>query len=76
MLALSCFLNLCTVCVDFSNAFAQADIPEGQHVYIRIPQGCGARFPKDSCLKLNKSLYGQIDAARLWYEKLKDGLVD
>ena len=76
MLSLSCFLHLKTVCVDFSNAFAQADIPEGQHVYIKIPQGCEDRFPKNSCLKLNKSLYGQIDAPRLWYEKLKAGLLD
>ena len=74
MLTLSCFLGLHTTCVDFSNAFAQADIPEGQHVYIQVPHGFENEFPKDSCLKLNKSLYGQLDAARLWYEKLRDGL--
>eukprot|EP00957_Ditylum_brightwellii_P003688 279726-Ditylum_brightwellii.AAC.1 len=28
-------------------------------------------FPKDKVLKLNKSLYGQADTLRMWYDKLR-----
>ena len=30
----------------------------------------------DIVLKLKKSLYGQAEAARLWYEKLRNGLLE
>ena len=30
----------------------------------------------NAVLKLNKSLYGQDEAARLWYEKLQNGFLD
>ena len=30
----------------------------------------------DVVLKLKKSLYGQTEAARLWYEKLRNGLLE
>ena len=30
----------------------------------------------DVVLKLKKSLYGQAGAARLWYEKLRNGLLE
>ena len=30
----------------------------------------------DVVLKLKKSLYGQAEAARLWYEKLRNGLLE
>eukprot|EP00957_Ditylum_brightwellii_P195588 14903108-Ditylum_brightwellii.AAC.1 len=31
-------------------------------------------FPRDKVLKLNKSLYGQADAPRMWYDKPRAGL--
>ena len=30
----------------------------------------------DVVLKLKRSLYGQAEAARLWYEKLRNGLLE
>lgn len=62
---------MCTVCIDFICVFAQADIPKGQDIYIHILQGCKKQLPKNICLCLNISLYGQVDAARLWCKKLK-----
>ena len=76
MLIMSCLLNLTILSVDFSNAFAQADIPESQTVYIEPPQGFTSENGDDIVLKLNKSLYGQAESPRLWYEKLKKGLED
>ena len=75
MLVLTCILDLKTQATDFSNAFAQATLEKP--VYLRPP----ARFRRDSwgsdpILKLNKSLYGQAEAPRLWYEKLSAGLTD
>ena len=60
--------------IDFSNAFAQADIPKDKAVYIECPQGYEPPNGEDMVLKLNKSLYGQAEAPRMWYEKLKKGL--
>lgn len=73
MLILALILGLKTKQIDFSNAFAQAELEEP--VYLEIPQGFSTEGV-DSILKLKKSLYGQIEAPRLWYEKLKGGLVD
>ena len=76
MLVMTCILKLKTVSIDFSNAFVQADIPKGKAVYIECPKGYEPANGKDMVLMLNKSLYGQAEAPRLWYEKLKKGLED
>jgi hypothetical protein len=76
MLIMTCMLKLKTVSIDFSNAFAQADIPQGKAVYIECPRGYEPADGKDMVLMLNKSLYGQAEAPRLWYEKLRKGLED
>ena len=34
------------------------------------------RGQDDVVLKLEKNLYGQAEAARLWYEKLRNGLLE
>jgi len=75
MLVLSEMLNLANKSTDFSNAFAQADMPEDNPVYIRAPLHYPG-FKKGSVLRLKKSLYGQVDAPRMWYEKLKKGPMD
>ena len=72
MLLMSIILKLSTRSTDFSNAFAQADM-KGEPVYISPPPRMGG-FPKDHILQLNKSLYGQADAPRMWYNKLREGL--
>ena len=61
--------------IDFTNAFAQADISSGEPVFIELPRNFkndGGQH--DVVLKLNKSLYGQAEAARPWYEKLRNSL--
>ena len=59
------------------NDFAQADISSGEPVFIelfryfRIDGG-----QHDVVLRLKKSLCGQARSAHLWYEKLKNGLLE
>ncbi len=61
--------------VDFSNAFVQATLKED--VYLEMP----AMFADETLsteeatiLKLNKSLYGLVQAPRSWYQHLQKGL--
>ena len=66
MFILQCILGLQSRIIDFTNAFAQADIPSGEPVFIEIPRyfkNSGGQH--DAVLKLKKSLYGQAEAARL-----------
>ena len=71
MLILQCILGLKSQSIDFTNAFAQAYIPSGEPVFIELPRGFKSDGGQhDVVLKLNKSLYGQAEAARLWYENL------
>eukprot|EP00957_Ditylum_brightwellii_P107288 8186780-Ditylum_brightwellii.AAC.1 len=69
MLLISIMLQLMNRSTDFSNAFAQADM-KGEPVYISPPPMMGG-FPRDKVFKLNKSLYGQADTPRMWYDKLR-----
>ena len=73
MLVLMQQLGLSTVHLDFSNAFAQDNLPEGAEVYLELPQRYKAEG--DQILKLHKSLYGQIEAPWLWFQKLREGLI-
>eukprot|EP00957_Ditylum_brightwellii_P074259 5642497-Ditylum_brightwellii.AAC.1 len=65
-------LQLKTRSTDFSNTFTQADM-KGKPVYISPPSTMGG-FPRIKVLKLNKNFYGQADALRMWYDKLRAGL--
>eukprot|EP00957_Ditylum_brightwellii_P007917 599333-Ditylum_brightwellii.AAC.1 len=65
-------LQLKTRFTDFINAFAQADM-KGKPFYITPPPMMSG-FPSDKVLKLNKSLYGQADFPRMWYNKLRANL--
>ena len=72
-----CILGLQSQSIDFKNAFAQADIPSGEPVFIEIPRDLKSDGGQhDVVLKLKKSLYGQYEAAHLWYEKLRNGLLE
>ena len=60
--------------VDFSNAFCQS--PQKRDVFVELPQyyrpeGCDNR---DVVLRLKKSLYGQLDSPKLFYEHLCKGM--
>ena len=73
---LTAILGLHTQSIDFSNAFAQASIPDGKDVYIEVPKGFAPTDGRDCMMKLKKSLYGSTTALRLWYEKISKGLID
>ena len=54
--------------IDFKNAFAQADIPSEEPVFIELPRDFkidGRKF--DVFLRIKKILYGQAKDAHLWY---------
>ena len=74
LLVLSIVRNWYTKDTDFSNVFAQEDM-SGEDVYISIPAMISGSS-KSQCLLLRKSLYGQADAPKHWYDKLKKGLQD
>ena len=63
--------------IDFTNAIYQDDIPSGEPVFVELP--IYFNIDEGRChavLSWNKCLYGQSKATRLWYEKLKNGLLD
>ena len=64
-LILTLILGWHTCSIDFSNAFVQADIDEP--VWIHLPRGFQSSLGPDTCLRLEKSLYGISVAPRLWY---------
>ena len=77
MLILQCILGLQSQSIDFKNNFSKADIPIGEPVFIELPRGFksdGEQF--DVVLVLMRILYGKAEAARLWYEKLRNGLLE
>jgi hypothetical protein len=58
--------------VDYTNAFAQAEIQE--EVYIDPPKGFGGADGIHKVLRLLKSLYGLKQAPKTFFDKLKAGL--
>ena len=60
--------------VDFTNAFCQAD--QKDLIYVELPQHYKAKGAdgQDIVLKLNKSLYGQVTAPKLFWEHLQKGM--
>lgn len=63
------FFDLTTRCIDFSNAFVQAELKEP--IFVHLPRGFHSTDGNDVCLKLKKSLYGISQAPKLWFEHLK-----
>ena len=77
MLILQYILGLHIQSIDFTNTFSHADIPSVEPVFIELPRYIKSYGVQDNIvLKLKKSLYGQAEAARLWYEKLRNGLLE
>jgi Reverse transcriptase (RNA-dependent DNA polymerase) len=74
MLCMSLHLGWATRQVDFSNAFVQATLKE--EVYMQLPKGFEKGGQNDGVLKLNRSLYGLVQAPMYWYEHLKKALED
>ena len=55
--------------VDYTNAFAQAEIQE--EIYIKTPRGFGGGDRLPIVLKLFNSLYGLKQAPKTMFDKLK-----
>ena len=76
MLILQCISGLQSQSIDFKKCLAQEDIPGGDPVFIEIPRDFNSnREQFDFVISLKKSLYSQAKAARLWYEKLRNGFL-
>ena len=60
--------------VDYTNAFAQADLRE--EVYLEFPKMFGPKSGAKIVLKLLKRFYGLRQAPRTFFEKLRDGLLE
>ena len=72
-----CILGLQSQSIDFTNAFAQEYITNGEPVFIELPRDFKSDGGQnDVILKLKKILYGQDEAAGLWYEKFRHGLLE
>ena len=62
--------------LDFTNDFAQVDIPRGKQLFIELPRYLNS--DGEQCgvvLILEKIQYGQAKAAHLWYKILQNGLL-
>lgn len=76
LLILTAMFGLTSTAIDFTNAFAQADIPADKELFISLPKGFepAADCQIEHVLKLHRSLYGSSVSPRLWFEKLSAGL--
>ena len=72
MMSFGLLLSLQSKQIDFSNAFVQAELESP--VFLEIPQGYESKETGDMVLELHRSLCGQIEAPKLWCEKLKNGM--
>ena len=76
-LVLSLTLKWETCTIDFSSAFVQAPLKDP--VWIHLPRGFQSGQSGSNstmCLRLLKSLYGLSVAPRLWYQHLREALLD
>ena len=63
--------------IDFTNAFYHTYITSGDPFYIELPRSFNIDGGKcDVVIRLNKILYGQSEASRLWYETFCNVLLD
>ena len=71
-LLISAMMRWITCTIDFSNAFVQSYLPEDEPVWMHPPRGYRTQGGSDYCLKLIKSLYGDVRAPMLWYQFISD----
>jgi len=73
LLIMSVVHGLHTRQVDYVNAFAQAELDK--EVFVEFPKGYGHNNDDDCVLRLNKSLYGMVDAPVHFFNLLKGSLL-
>ena len=72
MLVLTCITGLTTQATNFRNDFSRSKL--NQPVYLQPPaKYYDAYWSENTIIILKKIPYGQAEAPRLWYEKLKEG---
>ena len=77
LLTISIYQKLHSKQVDFSNAFVQAKLKPNEHIYVDVPKGYEFTDGKENetyVLKLERSLYGLVQAPLYWGNHLKDAL--
>ena len=63
--------------IDFTNDFSQAYIPSGEPFFIELLRDFKSDGGQcDVVIRSKKILFGQAESARLWYEKLRNGLLE
>ena len=71
LLILSATLGLATKQFDYTLAFAQAPLADGETIYVEMPKGY---VIEGKVYKLKKSIYGLHQAPINFYNHLKQGL--
>ena len=77
LLTISIYQKLHSKQVDFSNAFVQAKLKPNEHIYVDVPKGyefTDGEQNETYVLKLERSLYGLVQAPLYWGNHLKDAL--
>ena len=74
-MTLSILMNLKTRQVDYTNAFAQAELDSNEHVYVELPRDFEANTVDDVVLKMRTSLYGMRQSPKMFYDKLRLNLL-
>jgi hypothetical protein len=77
LLALVLLFQWKTVQLDYVLAFPQA--PVERELYMELPKGftvSGVDDPSQYVLRINKNIYGQKQAGRVWYQYLRKRLID
>ena len=73
MFILTVAQELQSTTIDFNSAFVQSSLPEP--IYLELPPGYSVPG-HDRVYKVDKSLYGNVHAANLWYKHLSAALVE
>jgi hypothetical protein len=76
LLSIAASQGLATRQVDFSNAFVQAHLHEPNPIYVQTPATFHSDVGEKTVLKLNRSLYGLVQAPLYWGNHLRDVLVN
>jgi hypothetical protein len=76
LLSIAASQGLETRQVDFSNAFVQAHLNEPKPIYVQTPATFFSDIGEKTVLRLNRSLYGLVQAPLYWGNHLRDVLVN